>query len=106
MVYQCTSCGYNGYRDTIDVDAGYGTFQCPDCGDPVKKVLGRVEEEILETLAENDSEMGRRELANKTGFVDITVKYALKHLLQMGYLGPGGRISMYRLSTKAREEYC
>lgn len=82
-----------------------GVLKCGTCGHSVTKQVGEIEEKIIESLATSNTTMNKTEIANSTQESLTEINNGLSHLLDLGYIGTGGRISQYRLSSKARREY-
>lgn len=105
MVYKCTDCGQSLWQDDCVWVSRGGASQiivCPDCEASVRKRIGDVEEAIFEALP-MDGSLSREELVTETEYDSDEVQNALRHLIDMSYLGttPGWD---YRLGTKGREK--
>lgn len=105
MVYKCIECGQSLWSDDCTrsyANGGSGVIVCPDCEAGVRKEIGAVEKAIFKTLPKRDS-LSKQELVSQTSFSEYEIKNALRHLIDMGYMGttPGWD---YRLGTRGREK--
>lgn len=105
MVYKCTECSQSLWAEDCPrayPGGGSGVIVCPDCEAKVRKEIGDVETAIFKTLPKKDS-LSKSELVAQTRFDADEIQNALRHLIDMGYIGttPGWD---YRLGTKGREK--
>lgn len=107
MVYICDACGQEWWRNDCETkyNGGSGFFICPDCGETVTKSIGEIETRILTTLPD-DGSLSKTELANKTSTPEIEIANALKHLVDMSYLGttPGWQYTLYSNGKDKKQE--
>jgi DNA-binding IclR family transcriptional regulator len=75
---------------------------CPKCEASVNKTIGEVETKILTTLPVEGS-LSLDTLTTKTNFKRETIKEALRHLIDMGYLTTTPKWN-YSLGTKGKKE--
>lgn len=105
MVYECSDCGSTWWNDECPVvykDGGSGVIVCPACEGGLKMVIGEVEEAIILALPEKDA-LSKGDLVTETGYDADTVQNALRHLLDMSYMGTTPKWK-YCLGTKGREK--
>lgn len=105
MVYKCNSCGESWWSEDCPTEykgGGSGVIVCPECSGGLSRVVGAVEKSILVTLVDDDP-LSLTALVRETEYDENVVRNALRHLLDMGYLGttPGWD---YRLGTRGREK--
>lgn len=103
MVYKCCDCGGEWWREDCSREyfGGSGIIVCPDCEGSLKKEIGDVEEAIMGVLS-NQGECSKDKISSLTGFSEEEVVNALKHLLDLSYVGATSKWN-YRLGTKGRE---
>lgn len=104
MSYQCSDCGEYWWSDDCPhkySGGGSGYIVCPECESSVSMVVGPTEEKILEELAVTEP-LSKVELSNRLDIDEEIVNNALRHLIDMHYIGttPGWD---YKRGTKGRE---
>lgn len=105
MVYECINCGSTWWNDDCSYvykHGGSGVIVCPSCEGGLKKKVGDVETAIIDAIP-SDSSLSLGELITETGYERQVVKNALRHLIDMGYLGTTPKWR-YCLGTKGREK--
>lgn len=104
MSYECSECGEYWWSDDCSTKysgGGSGYIVCPECESSVKMVIGPVEEGILGELAE-DEPLSRSSLTDRLSIEEEIVNKALRHLIDMHYIGTTPEWD-YTRGTKGRE---
>lgn len=104
MSYECSNCGEYWWSDDCPREysgGGSGYIVCPDCGGNLKMVIGPVEEDILEAMA-RDEPLSQNQIANRTDIDKEVVSDALRHLIDMHYVGSTPNWN-YKRGSKGRE---
>jgi len=100
MVFYCSDCESEYWRKELE------SVYCPDCNTKTRRVVGSLEEKILQQLSKDSAGLTTTEIASQLDEPVDLIKESVTHLIDFGYLRRGDTISEYRLSKKGRIEYC